>query len=280
MSIQNQRILFDDNGTESDLSLSLNDFRTGSQTLPYVNGEDYLYIASDLPFNHRYFKVKTANDESSTLSVDVWFGNEWVSAVDVIDRTESSGKSLATSGVVEWKTDRNKGWEIELDSEDVTGIDKVGIYNLYWVRLSWSADLKVTTELDYIGHKFSTDDILYSYYPDLNSSSLMSAFESGKTDWNEQHFMASETVIRDLKRKNIIRSESQILNHELFVVPAIHKVAELIYRGLGKSYDENTKAARKYYDESLDLKYFNVDVNRDANLSQRERGIRTGWFRR
>lgn len=108
--ITNQRILWDDDGTETDLSVALNDFRTGSQVIDFVAADDKLYIASDMPFNHKWIEASVVNDAASVVTVENWFGGSdgWVSAVDIIDRTSVGGVSLAQSGVIQWKTNREK----------------------------------------------------------------------------------------------------------------------------------------------------------------------------
>jgi len=278
--IQNQRILFDDNGTENDLSLNLNNYRADSSVIPFVQGEDYLYIASDLPFNHRYFLVDVANDQASVPSVEIWDGSQWHPAVDVLDRTSTAGVTLAESGIIQWKLDRDYTWAREGDSEDVTDISKVGLYDMYWVRFDFSADLLDTTALKYLGFKFSDDSALFTYYPDLDNSDLMAAFASGKTDWDEQHFIAGEEIGRELKRRNIIKSLNQVLDYELFERASVHKTAEIIFRGLGRAYIENKDQARKDFVEAMNAKYYNIDRNSNANLDTDEKGVRTGHMRR
>jgi len=275
-----QRIFWNDDGTEKDLSVELNEWRSGSYTLPFVAADDRLYVACDLPFNHKYIEIDTANDQATSVSVETWYGNQWNAVVDLIDRTALSSASLAQSGIIEWKTDRLKGWDRELDSDDVSGVSKVGIYDMYWIRMSFSADLNVNTALKYIGNKFSSDSVLYDYYPDLSNTSLKEAFEAGKTTWDDQHFIASEMVIRDLKKRNIIISQNQILDYEKFKEPTIHKVAEIVYWALGRQFDDNRTKARAYYDEAINLKFFGVDLNRDGNQSDREKSTQTGYLRR
>lgn len=278
--IQSQRIIFIDNGTNVDLSTSLNEFRSSTATMAYVADEDYLYIASDYPFNHKFIDVSSVNAEAAAVSVDIWYNNAWVAAVDVIDRTADGGVSLAQSGIVQWMTDRDKGWEREDDSEDVDGVTLVGIYNKYWLRLKWSSDLTNTTALNFIGNKFSDDDKLESWYPDLKNDRLKTAFETGKTNWNEQHFVAAQQLIADLAEKAIIRSSGQILNYEKFEVASIHKVAEIIYMGLGKAYDKNRKTARGNYKDALNMQFFDVDKDRDARLSDDEKSQSQRYFSR
>lgn len=278
--IQNQRIIHNDNGTLIDYSVELNDFRAGTATIPIVAAEDYIYIGSDLPFNHRYLDISTANDQASVISVEIWYANDWHAAVDEIDRTASSGATLATSGILQWTTDKDKGWDIEQESEDVTGLTGTNIYNMYWIRLSFSADLKNTTTINYVGNKFSNDDELYSFYPDLNQASLRTAFETGKTNWNEQQLMAARILIADLKKRNIIRGGQQILDYELFKEPSIHKVAQIIYGAFGEAYKPNMETAKKAYDDSINIKYFNIDYDNNANLNPDERNLQTGFMRR
>ena len=278
--IKDQRIIFSDNGVLSDKSIDLNDYRLGTFIPGYTTGQDYLYIGSLLPFNHKYFDLGTLNAVAASVSVDIWWSNTWYPAVDILDRTSVSGASLAQSGVIQWNTDRLKGWDRELDSADVTGLTGTTIYDMYWVRLSWDATLTAGTVLKFIGHKFSNDDQLYSYYPDLNQTGLKEAFDTGKTDWTEQHFQAAEIIIRDLIKQNVIRSGAQILDFEKFVEPSIHKVAELVYQALGDAYKDNKADARKIYKETMDMKYFNVDSNADGSLSGEEITFEQGYLYR
>jgi len=279
MSLQSQRILYDNTSTEADLSVSLNDFRTASETIAADTGH-YIYIASELPFNHRYILVDTANDQAATLTVHIWFGKEWIAAVDILDQTASGGKTLAQSGILSWKTNRLKGWDREQDSEDVTGVDAVGIYNAHWVRIGFSAALKNTTSLTWLGHRFATDDVLYSYYPDLNNSTLQGAFESGKTDWNEQHYMAGEQIVRDLKARGIAWSANQILDWKIFEEAGAHRAAAIIYAGMDSAYRDNKKDAEAAYAKAMNIKRLNLDQNASGNLERSERGQVTGWMRR
>jgi hypothetical protein len=278
--LSNQRIIFSDNTVENDYSVTLNNFRTATATINYTKNEDYLYIASDLPFNSRYFYVSTANDVTSAIKIEIWWGKEWIEVVDVIDGTSLSGKSFAQSGIIQWKVPIHKGWDLEEDSEDVTGITHVGIYNCYWCRISWSASLKATTALKYIGFKFSSDTELTDYYPDLANSNLKTAFESGKTTWDDQAFAAAEEITRRLRSSNIVVSPNQILNYEIFLEPSVHKTASLIYSGIGKAYKEDAEKAEKKYIESMKMNYFDIDKNADGELSAEEKTNSARYFTR
>lgn len=271
-SRQQQRVLWNDNGQAIDLTASLNNYRAETETIALVAADDYLFIGSDLPFNHKYIEVGTANDEASALSVAIWWANAWHDAVDLIDQTASAGVTLAQSGLVQWAPDEFKGWDPEQDSADVTGLETTKIYDMYWLRLAFSADLKATTALKYIGHKFCEDSDLEGLYPDLKASGLKTAWATGKLDWKNEIFAASEEIVRDLKRMGVIKSSSQLMDPEVFRAPCVHKAAEIIYRGLGGPRNiEMMREAHKAYKTALDMKMFVVDRSGDGRAQPQER---------
>ncbi len=264
-----QRVIYQ----STDISQKVNDFRALTAPFVYTAGQ-YLYIGSILPFNNLWFDMGTVNTNASTLSVDMWFGHAWISAVDVID--ESAG--LTASGRVQWNTDLNKGWDLEQYSTSVTGLPALSaIYNMYWLRLSWSATFSAGSAIGYIGQKFSDDTSLYSFYPDLNNSTILTGFAAGKTTWNEQHFMAAEHIVRDLQKNGIIKSRSQILDASKLVDASCHKVAELIYSSLGEPYLEQLKWSRQAYKEASNVKFFNTDLNANGRLDTAERRESTSF---
>lgn len=259
----------------TDISESVNDFRTGTAAFAYASGQ-YLYIGSLLPFNHLYFELGTVNAVAATPTIEMWWNKAWTAAVDVYDGTGG----LFTSGRIQWNTDLDEGWDCEQRSNDVTGLGGTEIYNMFWLRLSWSATLSVGTTIKYIGQKFSDDDTLFSYYPDLALSNILESFESGKTTWNEQHYMASEQIKKDLIKRSIVSARAQILDPYMFKDAACHKVAEIIYQGLGRPYFDQMKIATARYKEEMDIKYFNVDKNADGRLDACERTTSTTFMGR
>lgn len=250
----------------TDLSLAVNDYRAGEAAFAYASG-DYLYIASEVPFNNLWFEMGTVNALAATVSVEVFFGQTWYAAVDIVDQTLLSGASLGQSGRIAWTLNRLYGWDLIQDPNLYTGLGvTLPVYWMYWARLSWSASMTAETTLKYIGQKFSLDTDLTAYYPDLASSDLMAAFQSGKTDWKEQAFMAAEAIVRDLIGRKIIRSRGQIFDWSRLTLPSVHKVAELIYRGLGKAYEDNRAAAHKDYSDAMNRDFFRVDADLDGHL--------------
>jgi hypothetical protein len=274
MTILTQRVLFSDNAVEKDITMAVSSYRSSGYVLPIVAAEDAIFIASDLPFNHKWIEMSVVNDVTSVISIANWFGGSdgWKSCVDVIDSTDG----LKQSGYITWKTDKLKGWNLELDSDTVTGITNPAIYNMYWLRLKFSVNLKATTKVKAICNKFSDDTILTDYYPDLANTDLMTAFEAGKTTWNDQHFIAAEIIIRDLKKMNVIKSASQLMNFELFAEAGAHKVAETIYNALGKPYLDQRANAKKAYEAAINVNMFNIDNDRTGNAEPEELQYRSG----
>jgi hypothetical protein len=276
----NNRIIWEDNTTLIDVSKSLNDYFAQTVTFAYAVTDDYLYIGSDLPFTHRYFDIgSTPNAVASTVSVDIWDGDSWNAAVDVIDETSSGGASLAQDGIIRWSTDRYETWCLEQSSEDIPALSTLKIYNKYWARLSWSASLTAGTILNYIGHKFSADTALAAYYPDLTRSDILDAFSTGKTNWHEQHILGSEEIIAELIKRDHIWTPDQIMNPEELERASVHKCAEIIMRALGNDYAALREKAIVDYRREMDSIMASYDVNENGHLDLFEKSRLGGLYR-
>ena len=267
-----QRVIYD----ATEISKDVNDFRAGTATFSYTSGQ-YLYIGSILPFNNLFFEMGTLNAVTTIPSVSIWWANAWRSAVDLIDETNG----LKLTGRLQWRPELATGWDMAQYSSDVTGLPTTSrIYNMFWVRISWDTTMTVGTTIKYIGQKFASDSILYSFYPDLNNSTILSSFASGKTTWDEQHYMAAEHIIRDLRKRDIIMARSQILDTSLLVDAACHKVAEIVYTAMGQPYFDQLTQAKKDYSNAINMKFFNTDLNGNAELELQERRQSTAFATR
>lgn len=282
----NNRIIWKDNATLRDVSVTLNDWHTGAQTMDIVAAQDAIYIGSDLPFNHRYFDIHATNKNANaaTVAVSLWNGTSFVPAVDVVDQTSVSGATLAQSGIISWVPDRAEVWNKEASTEDIADLSTLKIYNFYWAKLTFSADLTNTTQVKYVGHKFSTDaDLKASGYPELLLTSALRQFANGdtsKTNWTEQHIAAAEFIVKDLRKKKVIWSRNQIVDWEQLFEPAVHKCAEIIYTSQGEDSEEKRARAETKYLDSMTLdNIFNVDKDEDARLDRHEKEDRGGIFR-
>lgn len=270
------RIIFSDNGVLSDATVQLNNFYSETKAFTVVALEDYIFLGSTLPFNHRYFNVSTANSAASQISIQLWDGDEWKEAVDIIDQTldtASGTKTMNRSDILSWNLNKDDGWlSDDTDLMVGSGLTSVEIYGLYWARIKFSANLSFT--LKYLGWKFAEDEDLGGVYPDLNTSDVKTQFQSGKTTWEEQHLEAANIIIRDLKNMNAINnfiSANQIIRWNLLREASVHKLAEIIFNSHGKDGLENKESARKYYKEALNLAVLEFDRNKNINLDDREK---------
>lgn len=274
-----QRVIWSDNGTLKDVSAELNDYRRGTYVLDLAT-VDYLYVGSELPFNHKYFDVSVANAVAANITVETWNGSAWVAAVDVSDETKASGGSatLAQSGLVTWSPDVDKAnWGCMRDSDDVDGLEGTRIFNLYWARFKVSANLTGTTALAYVGQRFSDDTDLTDFYPLLSSSALKAGY--GVSDWKYPSFAAAEAIVADLRADEVVIRRDQILDVSLFKMASVHKTAAIIFGGLtGQA--ENEKRADEKYRKALSLKYFEVDTDGDGQATAAEKTMTTGFARR
>lgn len=269
--IQNNRIIYSDNGTNTDISVNMNRFQSGTATIAMVATEDYIYLGSDWKFNHRHIHVSSANAVASVASVELYDGSNWRAAVDVIDQTSVTGATLAQSGIISWVPDRSYSWNKIQSTESIAALSGFKIYDFYWARIKVSANLTAGTAIKYIGYKFSTDEDLGSYYPEFETTAFKAGFEASKTEWNEQHITAAEIIISDLIKKQKIVSRNQIMNWEKFTIPAIHAVASIVFRALGNDWSDKMQKAIEDYRDSFDMIAFDVDTNQNGMLDHGEK---------
>lgn len=274
------RVILSDNGALTDLSRELNDVTTGTKVVAIVAAEDKLYLGSEAPFNHRWLMVSVANDQASVASVKLWSGSAWESALDVIDQTSVGGATLAQSGILSWTKNRDKAWVRAGVSTDIAALASGPvIYDMYWAEVSFSGNLKNTTALKYVGHKFADDNHLAVHYPDLVRTSVLTAFKTGKTNWDEQHVAAAEELIADLRGMAQLWSGSQILDWEKFNLAAVHKCANVIMRAFGDDYAEQREDAQEEYDRALRRAPVGIDRDQDGSLDRSEKLRAVGLFR-
>lgn len=274
------RVVYGDNGVLTDLTRNLADYKSLNATFSYVTGQDYIYIGSDLPFNHFYIKMgSTVNAVAATMNIELWDGDEWIDVVEINDETGG----LFASGYVDFVPDKDENWNQESTNhkgEQVTGLTSLVIYDQYWIRISFNATMTASTIVSWIGHKFSDDTDLYSEYPVLNSTTLKTAFEAGKTTWEEQHVRAADLLIKDLKSKAVIVSADQILKREDYRMAALCKTAQIIFQSMGDDYADDVIAAKNEYGARLDLSIHQVDQNADGRLDPKEKQHRVGFMTR
>lgn len=274
------RFIYGDNGSISEFTSKVVNYKVDEYTFSYVAGQDYIYIGSDLPFNHFYIKMgSVVNAITSVMSIQYWDGQDWEDVAEVVDETEA----LSKSGFVTFTPDKRKQWQMESTNDQgntIADLSSVKIYDMYWILISFSTNLTANTGIKWIGNIFSDDYDLYSEFPIFNSSALKTAFESGKTDWQEQHIKAASVVIKDLKEKNIIQNAGNILKKEEFNLAAVSKTAQIIFGALGDDYTDDYISAKTEYGERIKNSKYSVDTNNNAILDVKEKDNQVGFMAR
>jgi len=274
MSLLTNRIIWSDNGVLKDLSISLNEINELTEVVPFVAAEDFLFIGSELPFNQRFFRLSVAQTNATVPTVSIWDGSAWKTAVDLLDESDTSGDSLAKSGVISFRMDKEEGRPGRDDTDKMTegpsGLETLKIYDLYWTRWAWSSDWSGTTALSYVGYKFSDDLDLAAQYPQLGTSDIKTQFGgSGTTDYEPQQLEAAKTIVRDLTQRDALYSTNQILDHQQFRHASNFRVAMTIFSELGNDYDNDYERAKGLYEESLRV-IIRADKNRNTRLDVSE----------
>lgn len=279
ISINDQRILHYNSGSDTwtDYSKKLLKFDDDDVSLS-ISTSEYLYFGSFLPFNNRSFVISTANASAANLSIETFDGSKWVSVNEIFDYTELSGVPLASSGLIQFTLNRDQAWTFVGDTLDNAFLTEFSsgpeIYDKYWLRIS--SDNSISATIKYIGNILCDEDELLSEYPALSANQLYSSWELNKTDWEEQRILASEYVITDLKRRNIIIERSQVVETSVLKEAAIHKSAEIIYNGLGpRNYAEEIISCGARYKDSMNLNKFEQDESQDGQKDRYEQTIST-----
>lgn len=274
------RIIFSDNGSVTDWSLELNRFDSGQVTFSFVSAEDYIFIGSIMPFNSFYVNVgTTANAASSAIGIATWDGTQFRNAEDIIDQTST----LGTSGIIKFTPDRERVWQREhtnYGGQTVTGLSSFKIYDHYWARISFTNNLTNSVNIKFIGQRFCDDTDLGSEYPMLNRQVVRNAFSSNLANFNEQAIRASDYVIQDLRRSNIIWHPGMILDTSELKLATVHKLAEIIFNALGDDYNDQRDDARVQYKKTLNTNFLTVDKDQNAIADLAEMGTKSGWMYR
>jgi hypothetical protein len=269
VSLITQRVIFD----SEDISVSVGDYRVGTYALNYLEGKK-LYVAANCPFNNLWFEMSITSPTSAGIpNIEVWFNGSWYDVVDIIDQTNGMTKS----GRISWSLHIDSGWNSEQESKTV-GLSSFQIYNRYWMRISWPEDF--TAGVAYIGQKFSDDTIMASLYPDLMQPTILNGFKTGKTTWDEQHFMAAEAIVKDLRKRNIAIDRGQIMDWSVFEDASAHKVAEMVYQAFGSPYREHVIESKKRFQEEMASRVYAIDVNKNGHVEVDEITRKSGFMTR
>lgn len=275
----NKRIFYSDNGTLRDFSVNLNKYDEIESAFHYIPGEDYIYIGSRLPFNSLFFKIVTENENPANMYIEVFDGEEWEFVNEIIDETGAFKKS----GYVTFTPDRDAGWtmnDTNTNGSTIPGLESVKIYDKFWIRISFDAELSEDVSISWIGHLFADDLDLGSEYPDLVKTSVKTAFKANKTSWEEQLVRASEIIIEDLLINRNILDSSQILDRYDYRSACIQKAAEIIFNAFGDDFVDQKQRAREEYQRRLSIPTKKIDLNANGVEEVFEGRNTQGWLSR
>lgn len=261
--------------TISDLSYDNQD-EASKPTLDLLTATDCLLVGMQYPFNNFFLNIDTPNTLASILTLEYWDGSNWVPAVDVLDGTSSAGVSLAKSGHILFSLDRTKtGWQKVTDptqGSHPSELDNLKIYDLYWLRVSFNADLDVLTKLQELGFAFTTGDKLKSIKAEVDK--FLPAFKTGKTNWIPEIMTASKMMVTEFKKAGLVLGAQQVVRLDDFWLPATYKALWLIYNSLGPAYAETATQLASQFHSSMNVNNITVDENQNGQPDPSEIGSR------
>lgn len=285
MQISNidQNIFFWDNSAQTftEYTRELNDYRTGSKSLTF-DADDRLYIATKLPFNHRYFNLSAVNaDTSPNLIVEYFGADEWVTPSRTLDYTETAaGATFGQSGILQFIPDDSNTINNQSDTDVMdTNFQTYAprVYDMYWCGIGF--DAATTIGFNYTGQLFcSSDELIYAAYPLLREPRYLTQWESGKTDWLDQRILATNEVCSELERRSILMDRNQVLDTARLSEACIHQAAVIMFSGLGVDrFEKEIISAGKRYSDAMQMQRYNVDLNQDALLDTSERFVNVSF---
>jgi hypothetical protein len=273
------RIFFGNGPGLVEITKQLNKYKSDVYMMTMTTS-DSIYIGSDFPLNHFFIKMgPTANTSPANIIIDYWSSSGWTPVVNVNDYTEA----LNFSGFIEFTPDRDSSWLRENTNGNggsVDGLESVIVYDKYWTRIKFDANLDADIDIEWLGHLFSEDDDLFSEYPIFNDQTFLTSFEAGKVDWQEQHAKAAQLIIQDLIRKKVILGAEQILDREILLPASVCKVAEIIFNAFGRDYSEQKAQAKDEYEKRIDLSKYIVDTNNNGTTDLVDVQYTQGWLSR
>lgn len=279
-------VLFDDDGTFTDISKTVLDYARSSAGAVVVAAEDRLLFGRVKPFRSFYIETGTANTNSTAMTLK-FFDNDtsaFKAVTDLLDETQG----LTRSGFVNWdhvNTQEEEPWV----KTTINGSD------LYWVELTFSADFSAGTTIKGWNIVFSDDQDLNRIY-DGATQFLRSGTDSGIL----YHETARRMIMNTLAREGKFKRELGTINNTS--LPAqldawdLHDIEEvnlwstflalsLLFENVSTDPDDKFAGlADKYMREAAKAKkvfYLTIDTDDDGTRDREEalgsRNFSTGF---
>jgi hypothetical protein len=233
--------------------------KPNSSTTPLVIlTTDALYLGWHERFASRFFQFSTLNTNPTSITVQYWDGSAYSAVEDVIDQT----LGFTANGFLSWV---NKSNWTKHDQDPL--VDE----QLYWIKITVSADLSAGTVLSAIMNLICDDDIVRSLYPEVISDSRY--LPPGRTNFLDQYLLAKDLVVTRLIQKKVINDESQIIDINQVSIAAAHAAVMAILTPIARS-DEAIlilNRARDNFESLLTEVNFAIDEDMDGKISETER---------
>jgi hypothetical protein len=230
---------------------------------------DSFYIGKYLPFNNFYIDIKKICKENVNINISIWTGRNWEPAADILDGTCSSLGTFKRSGVIQFFPDKKDKWTSITDTSlyAQSGLSSKKIYDLYWIKISFS-DQITECEANKISYLFTTSQQLDNI--DVQINSYLSAFGTGKTNWNTEIMTASSQIVAELRSRGVIKEEGELLRLSDISHACDYKSLSIIYTSLGVSFTEKRDYYENKYSQLISQKYFTLDQDENGSISTSE----------
>ena len=228
---------------------------TAAPTDLVMTGADFLYVGFQGRFAARHFNFNSLNTNASVLTIEYWDGSDWQAVKDLIDETVGFTKN----GFISW-----------INSSDWNKLAQTPIVDveLFYVRISVSADLSAGTSIQSLLNLFCDDRLLRRFYPEIISDSRY--LPPGRSDFIEQYIAGKDRVVIRLKQRKVIHDESQIIDINAVAEAAVHAVAKIILSPIDQDDELIKRADADFKNEINDLSK-NADTSGDGKVSENEK---------
>lgn len=252
---QLQILLRDSISSLVDLTYKVTDIDDSGVTLS-LDASKELFIGSTFPFLSIYLGLgaTNVNTVAASMTPSIWNGSEFIDFPRCEDGTFETDATLAKSGIIRFIS-KDTISPSRGNSRDVDGIEVDGWYDYYWTRLKFDATLD-EVDLKFVGVLFvESDEELYRFYPILRDQKYRTLYlNNTKTTWLDERIIASDLLCSELVKRGRVNSPFQFIDTRTLKEAAIHRTAELIFRGLGGNKKDDVEMARKAFITALEVK--------------------------
>jgi hypothetical protein len=195
--------------------------------------------------------------------VSYWNGTSWAAVDDLSDQTSLNGDTLGQDGFISWT---NKADWVK---KSLTGVDTD--IQLYWIKVTVSANLSASTKLHSVLNLFCDQTLLSAYYPEIVSNTAF--LPRGKQNFLDQLIAAKDLIVTRLKQRHLIEDESQVIDINSVAMAAVHACAWIILAPIATS--DSTKELRdqafKAMNDEVNQLSLGVDQDKDGIVTEAER---------